>query len=101
MRWPGILVPIDEKEPNSSVGISRGGQASEQQGTFTADYEWNVAVADRLSDQSTNRTDHCCKVCRRDNSRDWVSLRAWFSQRDVTIVVDVGNALQRLDQTSS
>ena len=94
-------MPIDEKEPNSSVGISRGRQASEQQGTFTADYEWNVTVADRLSDQSTNCTDHCCKVGRRDKSRGWISLRVRFRQCDVSVVVDVGNPLQRLDQPSS
>ena len=92
-------MPIDEKEPDSSVGIARGGQASEQQRTFTADDEWNVAMADRLSDQNANRDDHRREVGRGDNPGDRVSPWARLRQRNISEVVDGGDPLQRLDQT--
>ena len=93
-------MPIDEQEPDSSIGVARGGQASKQQRTFAADDEWKVAMADRLSDRSANRGDHCREVGRRDNPGRRVSLPEPSPQRDVPVVVDIGDPPQRLDQTS-
>jgi hypothetical protein len=99
VRWPGVLVPVDEKEPDTPVCVSCRGQTSQQQRTFTADDQRNVAAADRPGDLGVNRANHLYEIDRRDDAAGWVSLGTRLPQSDIAVIVNVCDALKRLEQS--
>jgi hypothetical protein len=92
-------VPIDEKEPDATVCIASRGQTSQQQWTFTADDQRNVAAADGRSDLGANRANHLCEIDRRDDAAGRVPLRTRLPQSDIAVIVNVCDLLKRLEQS--
>ena len=94
-------MPIDEKEPDSSIDVSRGGQASEQQRTFATDDERNAATFDHPGYAGADRGDHRFEVGWRDDPGGRVSLGTRRAKRDISVIVDVGYTPERFDQSGT
>ena len=71
------------------MDVLRGGQASQENRTFTANDKWKMTLVERQDDLGAHRSDHFQEADWCNDAADRISLRSRPWQRDISVIVDL------------